>query len=80
MASNRPPTVAQQMAGQIADALEADGISQAEFARRTGVSAKHINQVLSGKATARHAQLDYWAFVLGRTWSVVLKEAPDGVH
>jgi len=66
-------TIAEQMAVQIADALDADGMSQAEFARRTGVSVKHLNQVLTGKATARYAQLDYWAFVLDRRWTVHLE-------
>jgi len=65
------------MADQLAAALEVDGITQAEFARRTGVSPKHINQVLSGKATARHAQLDYWAFVLGREWHIELSDGDD---
>jgi DNA-binding transcriptional regulator YiaG len=70
-------TVAEQMARQIADALDADGITQAEFARRCGVTTKHLNQVLRGKATARYAQLDYWAFVLGRTWTVTLHKEDE---
>ena len=71
-------TIAEQMASQIAEALEADGITQAEFARRTGVTAKHLNQVLRGKATARYAQLDYWAYVLGRSWAVSLQASTEG--
>jgi transcriptional regulator with XRE-family HTH domain len=56
----------------IGEALDEDGMTQAEFCRRVGTSTKHLNQVISGKATAHVSQLDYWAFVLGRTWSVAL--------
>lgn len=62
-----------KMAALIGQALEDDGLTQAEFCRRVGVSTKHLNTVLSGKATAREAQLDYWAFVLGRSFHVELK-------
>lgn len=57
----------------IGQALEEDGLSQAEFCRRVGVTTKHLNQVLLGKATARLQALDYWAFVLGRTFVVTLE-------
>lgn len=60
------------MAQFIGEALAADGISQAEFCRTVGVSTKHLNQVLQGKATARMATLDYWAFVLGFHFEVKL--------
>jgi transcriptional regulator with XRE-family HTH domain len=61
------------MARLIADALAEDGLSQSEFARMAGVSAKHLNQVLNGKAAAAPAQLDYWAFLLGREWHIELR-------
>lgn len=60
------------MAYLIGRALAEDGVSQAEFSRKVGVSTKHLNQVLLGKATARPAALDYWAFVLGRRFDVAL--------
>lgn len=60
------------MARLIGLALENDGISQAAFCRTVGVSPKHLSQVLNGKATARSAALDYWAFVLGRHFEVSL--------
>jgi transcriptional regulator with XRE-family HTH domain len=60
------------MAALIAEALEKDGLSQAEFCRRAGVSTKHLNLVLNGKATARAATLDYWAWLLGRHFTVRL--------
>lgn len=50
--------------------MEAEGITQAELARRTGRSAKHINQVFMGKAGT--SELDYWAFVLGFQFTVEL--------
>lgn len=63
----------QQFMGQlIADALAERDIAQAEFARRTGVSPKHLNQVVTGKATAAPGMLDYWAFLLGYEWKVQL--------
>lgn len=68
---------AEIMAQQIAAALKAEGLTQAEFARRAGVSAKHVNQVIRGHVTARAAQLDYWAFVLGRRFTVTLEKVPD---
>ncbi len=67
----------QAMARLIAETLEADGITQAEFSRRVGVSPKHVNQVLNGHSAARPAALDYWAFALGRRFVVTI-EAVDG--
>lgn len=68
---------AELMAQLIGAALGEDEMSQAEFARRAGVSTKHVNQVLRGKTTARMAQLDYWAFVLRRRFVVTLEKATD---
>lgn len=56
----------------IGTALQDAGITQAEFCRRVGVSAKHLNRVINGHATAHPGQLDYWAFVLGLRWDVQL--------
>lgn len=67
---------AERMAGLLAAALAEDDMTQAEFARRAGVSTKHVNQVLNGRVTARHAQLDYWAFVLGRRFAITLERPP----
>jgi len=64
------------MAELIGDALKKDGLSQAEFCRRAGVSTKHLNLVLQGKATAYPTTLDYWAFVLNRHFVVTLKWHP----
>lgn len=61
----------------IGQALAEDGISQAEFCRRVGVSTKHLNQVIHGRAIAAPGQMDYWAFVLGRRWSVALDPSED---
>lgn len=59
-----------RMAQLIAEALEEDGVTQAEFARRVGVTQKHVSKVLTGQQFASMETLDYWAFVLGRRWSV----------
>lgn len=73
-----PPTLtAALMARLLAEAIEEDGLTQAEFARRVGASPKHVNQVLNGKAHAYQATLDYWAFVLGREWKIELSVTSD---
>lgn len=66
-----------EMGRLIGEALEQDGIAQAEFCRRVGVSPKHLCKVVNGSATATSAQLDYWAFALGREWSVSLRQRRD---
>ena len=38
----------------LAEVLAAEGLSQAGFARRTGLSAKHVNQIVGGYATLTH--------------------------
>lgn len=63
------------MADEISRTLKELGVTQAELARRAGVSFKHVNQVLSGKAGAQVGQLDYWAFLLGKRWKVTLIKA-----
>ena len=35
----------------LVEKLDEMGMTQAEFARRTGLSAKHVNRVVKGKAT-----------------------------
>lgn len=62
----------EEMARLLRERLEAIDMSQAEFARKAGVSTKHVNTVLAGKASAPLATLDYWAFVLGMRWSIRL--------
>lgn len=69
--------VSMMMAASLRAALEADGISQAEFAREVGASAKHVNQVLNGTATTPIATLEFWAFALGRRWQVDLVSDED---
>lgn len=64
------------MGALVGEALAEDGLAQAEFARRVAVSAKHLNQVIKGRAVATNAQLDYWAFALGRRWVISLERQP----
>lgn len=73
-----PPTLtAALMARMLAEVIEREGLSQAEFARRVGASQKHVSQVLTGKAHAYQATLDYWAFVLGCEWRIDLVARSD---
>ena len=62
-----------RMGGKLGEALAADGITQAEFARRVGATPKHVNRVINGHAAASPQLLDYWAYVLGRRWVVSLE-------
>lgn len=67
------------MGALIGQALIKDGVSQAEFCRRVGVSPKHLNEVIRGRAVATATQLDYWAFALGRWWDITLRTADSDV-
>jgi transcriptional regulator with XRE-family HTH domain len=60
-------------------ALKAEGLTQVRFARMAGVSPKHLNMVLKGKASASPATLDRWADLLDREWHIELqpKEPPS---
>lgn len=51
--------------------MRENGIAQAELARRTGRTAKHVNQVFRWRAGT--GELDYWAFVLGLRFEVTLE-------
>jgi transcriptional regulator with XRE-family HTH domain len=63
------------MALLLAEAIEEDGLTQAEFARRVGATPKHVNKVLTSQSSyASMETLDYWAFILGRHWTVELKK------
>ena len=64
---------ANRMAVALREHLDTIGMTQAELARRAGVTPKHINAVLQGRAVGKMAMLDYWAFVLGMEWHVTLE-------
>jgi len=59
-----------QFAAIITERLDAIGWSQADLAREMGVTQKHINQMLNGKATGSPGMLDFVAFTLGFEWVV----------
>jgi transcriptional regulator with XRE-family HTH domain len=65
------------MAYLIKDALLEDGLTQTRFAQMAGVSLKHLNEVLRGKAGVQPETLDHWAAVLDREWHIELR-APGG--
>lgn len=52
--------------------LESQGISQAAFCRRVGVSSKHLNRCLNGHAQPAIATIEYWAWCLGCAFEVRL--------
>ena len=53
-------------------ALKERGITQAQLAKMIGRTEKHVSAVLNGKAGT--AELDYWAFVLGVHFVVVMED------
>lgn len=63
-----------QFAAIIEKQLEVKGWSQADLAREMGVTPKHINQMLTGKATGSPGMLDFAAFTLGFEWQVTALE------
>lgn len=65
-----------QLSGALLAALEQDGTTQADLARHTGLSAKHINHLVNGKSGAL-AMYDYAALTLGRRWVVSLAPLSD---
>lgn len=69
--------LSQQIAEAVADALQQDGMSQAELARTTGLSAKHINKVVNGESGAAFGLYDYLAHTLSRRWVVTLEYVGD---
>ncbi len=60
-----------QMAELIRAEMERQRVTQALLARAVGRSAKHVNQVLNGKASTH--ELDYWAHVLGVRFVITLE-------
>lgn len=68
-------TTVQRMASLLAEWMVENDVTQAQLARLTGRTPKHINQVFSGKAGT--GELDYWAFVLGLTFNVTLDPKPQ---
>lgn len=59
-----------QFAAIIEKQLKVKGWTQADLAREMGVTPKHINQMLTGKATGSPGMLDFVAFTLGFEWVV----------
>lgn len=70
-------SIHEQMVKQIKAVMAAQGITQAELARRTGRTTKHVNKVFGGTAGSR--ELDYWMFCLGYRFVVMTERltAPD---
>jgi len=60
------------MAVLVSEALTKAGVTQAELARQSGVSEKHVSLVLTGQAGAQVGLLDYWAWLLDLRFDVKL--------
>lgn len=61
----------EQLSAALLAALEADDRTQADLAREMGLSAKHVNHLVNGKAGALGIY-DFAAFTLGKKWEVRL--------
>ena len=66
--------LSEQLGAQLLAALDAREWTQADLARAMGVSAKHVNQMVSGKSGA-WAMYDYAAFTIGGIWTVTLEHS-----
>ncbi len=62
------------MAGLLAERAASLGLSQAQFARLTGATPKHVNCVFNGKVTADPKTLDKWAGILGCEFKIRMEE------
>lgn len=71
-AVSRSARLSEQLGAQLQRALDRAGMTQADLARAMGLSAKHVNQMVSGKSGA-WAMFDYAAFVLDCEWTVTLE-------
>lgn len=70
MAGN--PRLQEQLADALLHALEVANVTQAELARMTGLSTKHINKMVNGEVAAP-AMFDYCAHALGQRFVVTLE-------
>ena len=64
-------TIHEQLGRLLFEALKEDRVRQAELARLTGLSAKHINHMVHGKGGTAPA-FEQAAFALGRRWQLTL--------
>lgn len=67
------PPLREQLSVAIAEAMVKAGFSQADLAREMGLTPKHMNHLVNGKAGSLGIY-DYAAFTLGFTWEVRLVE------
>jgi transcriptional regulator with XRE-family HTH domain len=74
----RPQLTIERMIELLAKGLADSGMTQAELARRSGMTEKHVSRVLTGRNTASTATLDYWAFLLGLRFIVGLQPRESG--
>lgn len=66
-----------QFARCLRDALDDDGLSQADFAAESGFSTKHVNLMLNEKCGWSMAAMEEAARALGREWVVSLVRVKD---
>lgn len=61
-----------QLAKALREAIDRDELSQAELARTLGMSAKHVNQMVTGSGSATVMTWEFAAYALGYRWAVSL--------
>lgn len=62
----------EQTAQAIAARMVEIGWTQADLAREMGLTTKHVNQIMTGKATGSPRLLDLIAWGMGCRWQVTL--------
>lgn len=65
-------TIREQLSYRLRRDAHRAGIPQAELAARSGLTQKHVSQILTGKADGSFETWEKLAEVLGRRWHVEL--------
>lgn len=65
-----------QFAELLTEALATEKMTQADLARETGLTTKHVNHMVNGKSGSL-AMYDFAAFTLGRKWVLSLEYDPQ---
>jgi transcriptional regulator with XRE-family HTH domain len=69
----KPPDPVAAMIAQIRDRMDAEGISQSELARRSGIQQPRISDALNGKDEPGSRKIAKMAAAVGGEWRLVEK-------
>ncbi|MGE0708637.1 MAG: helix-turn-helix domain-containing protein [Planctomycetota bacterium] len=77
MARKKRTPVDQRVAARLRSLREAQGLSQAETARRAGIARSHLSQIESGVVVPSIVTADGLATALGITFAQLVEEEPE---